>query len=276
MPDPEAGYPDKARCTPVPDLFFSRDLADLDDPVALKVLLHAMWRVCRRGRGEPAAVREDDLAADPTLRRGLFVLGVAEGRLGAVVRGACAELARRGLLIRARVAGDGIGGRGPEEWFMLNDTEGRALHARLEEGERLLPDLPPAVTPDTGEVGSARSEGRGAGIFELYESNFGMLTPLLADELRDAAATYPPEWVEDAFRAAVANNARKWSYVRAILERWARDGRDERDGRDGRGGRDGSSGRDGRDGGADGVDRRRGRTAARSDRKDPYGAWIKR
>ncbi len=140
---------------------------------------------------------------------------------------------------------------------MINDTDGRALHERLARGERLLPDLPSAAVPDAGhgEVGEAVHSGPGAGIFELYEANFGMLTPLLAEELRDAAATYPPEWVEDAFRAALANNARKWSYVRAILERWARDGRD---------------------GEADGVDRRRDRTAARSDREDPYGAWVKR
>ena len=108
----EAGYPDKARRTGVPDLFFSRDLVEISDPAALKVLLHMLWKVARRGRGEPAALREDDVAADPGLRRGLAVLGTAEPQLGAAIRRACAELARRGVLIQARVAGDGAAGQG--------------------------------------------------------------------------------------------------------------------------------------------------------------------
>jgi DnaD/phage-associated family protein len=62
-------------------------------------------------------------------------------------------------------------------------------------------------------------------IFELYEDNIGLLSPLLADELRDAEATYPSDWIGDAFRIAVANNVRKWSYIQAILESWATEGR---------------------------------------------------
>lgn len=286
----DGGYPDKARRTPVPDLFFSRDLVDIDDPAEIKVMLHALWRIARRERGAPAALRRQDLAADTSLRRGLLAVGVPEPDLSAAVGRACASLSERGLLIRAEVVGDAAAGRGPETWYLVNDTDGRALHARLERGERLLPSLPAAPLPaeGAGEVGAAHGAGAGAGarIFELYEANIGMLTPLLAEELREAAATYPQEWLEDAFRAALANNARKWSYVRAILERWARDGRGGGGG-GGRGGRDdggigGGGGRkgrervEGRDGEAHGDDRRRDRTAARSDRKDPYGAWIKR
>ena len=54
-----------------------------------------------------------------------------------------------------------------------------------------------------------------------------MISPILADELKDAQATYPPEWVEDAFKIAVENNVRRWSYIRAILERMATAGRDD-------------------------------------------------
>ena len=62
-------------------------------------------------------------------------------------------------------------------------------------------------------------------IFVLYEQNIGLLSPLIADELRDAADRYPEEWIESAFREAVQHNKRKWSYIRAILRRWEAEGR---------------------------------------------------
>ena len=57
------------------------------------------------------------------------------------------------------------------------------------------------------------------------------LTPLIADELRQAEKEYPAEWIEDAFREAVSLNKRSWKYIRAILERWRVDGRGDEAGR---------------------------------------------
>jgi DnaD/phage-associated family protein len=62
-------------------------------------------------------------------------------------------------------------------------------------------------------------------IFVLYEQNIGLLTPMIADELRDAEKTYPAEWIEDAMQEAVHLNKRSWRYVRRILERWRVEGR---------------------------------------------------
>ena len=65
----------------------------------------------------------------------------------------------------------------------------------------------------------------------LYEGHIGVLTPMIADALREAEDTYPPSWIEDAFKIAVENNARNWRYVSAILNRWQVEGRDEREDR---------------------------------------------
>jgi DnaD/phage-associated family protein len=62
-------------------------------------------------------------------------------------------------------------------------------------------------------------------IFKLYEQNIGLLTPLVADHLRDAADLYPEEWIEAAFREAVQHNIRKWSYISAILRNWETEGK---------------------------------------------------
>ena len=64
-------------------------------------------------------------------------------------------------------------------------------------------------------------------IFVLYEQNIGLLTPLIANELEDAAERYPADWIEAAFLEAVQYNKRKWSYIRAILRSWEKDGRQQ-------------------------------------------------
>ncbi len=63
-------------------------------------------------------------------------------------------------------------------------------------------------------------------IFTLYEQNIGMITPIIAEELKEADKLYPPQWIEEAFKEAVALNKRSWKYIARILERWASEGKD--------------------------------------------------
>ena len=52
-----------------------------------------------------------------------------------------------------------------------------------------------------------------------------MLTPMIADELREAEKIYPENWIRDAVREAVSLNKRNWRYIERILENWAAEGR---------------------------------------------------
>ena len=54
-----------------------------------------------------------------------------------------------------------------------------------------------------------------------------MLTPMVADELRDAEKLYPADWIRDAIKQAVLANRRKWSYIERILERWTTEGKSD-------------------------------------------------
>jgi DNA replication protein len=63
-------------------------------------------------------------------------------------------------------------------------------------------------------------------IFALYEQNIGIITPMIAEELKEAENLYPPQWIEEAFREAVRLNKRSWKYIARILERWASEGKD--------------------------------------------------
>ena len=62
-------------------------------------------------------------------------------------------------------------------------------------------------------------------VFKVYESEIGVLTATIADELRLAVSEYPDGWIIDALKEASRQNKRNWSYARAILKRWKAEGR---------------------------------------------------
>jgi DnaD/phage-associated family protein len=79
------------------------------------------------------------------------------------------------------------------------------------------------------EAYSLPAESRGepvVNVFTLYEQNIGMITPMIAEELKEAERLYPPQWIEEAFKEAVTLNKRSWRYIARILQRWASEGKD--------------------------------------------------
>jgi DnaD/phage-associated family protein len=243
-----AGFPaGNLKVTPVPDLFFSELLPLVDNLVELKVTLHCLWLFRQRGDKAPV-VSAAELEEDDLLLRGLLAAvgrerRTAPGRGGwrSTERQVASEALREGLehavgrgtLLQvsaqgpagAEPAGSEAAGSAPA-WYILNSERGRAVIERIERGERM---------PSGPVLGrEAQLRARRPNIYNLYEQNVGLIqSPMLAEELTDAEQTYPAEWIEEAFRIAVANNVRRWAYVRSILERWAQEGRGpHRDGED--------------------------------------------
>ncbi|MGH8629626.1 MAG: DnaD domain-containing protein, partial [Burkholderiales bacterium] len=107
-------------------------------------------------------------------------------------------------------------GRNTEELFAVNTpATRRSLRAAAETGIA-IEEPPPAAD---GSIAP--------NIFALYEQNIGAITPLLAEDLREAEDAYPAEWLHDAFREAVELNKRSWRYIERILRRWEAEGRDD-------------------------------------------------
>ena len=204
-----SGFPaGKLATTPVPSQFFSELLPLVDNLAELKVILHLFWLIGRK-TGKLRYARLDELSKDQRLLEGL-----ATARLGgeAVLSDALERAVARGALLRVTVRR----GDATEAWYMINSANGREVLERLRAGELdLLAELGEDV-----QLSSERPP-----IFVLYEQNIGLLTPMIAEELRDAEKTYPAEWIADAFREAVAMNKRSWRYVIRILERWRTEGR---------------------------------------------------
>lgn len=59
---------------------------------------------------------------------------------------------------------------------------------------------------------------------QLYEANIGMLTPMIAERLKDISATSTPGWFGEALKEAVGMEHRNLKYIEAILARWKTEG----------------------------------------------------
>ncbi len=203
------GFPaGKLATTPVPNLFFSELLPLIDNVAELKVVLHLFWLIGKK-RGALRYARLDELLHDRRLVDGL---ATPKQSGEAVLVDALERAVARGALLHTEVTR----GRETEQWYMINSANGREVLERLQSGELDL-------LGESGEDVQLQTER--PTIFVLYEQNIGLLTPMIADELRDAERHFPAEWIADAFRQAVLHNKRSWKYVLAILERWRTEGR---------------------------------------------------
>jgi len=110
---------------------------------------------------------------------------------------------------------------------MGEETLRQALNSAVEHGTLLHSTLNiNGVLEDTYSLTEDRSQPSAINIFALYEQNIGIIQPLIAEELKEAEKLYPPRWIEEAFKEAVALNKRSWRYIARILERWASEGKD--------------------------------------------------
>ena len=222
--DDFAGFPTSARATPVPNLFFSRLLPRIERAEEMLVTLYFFYASAIGGRRRaPAFLTRRELAADATLARALANLCGDDGE--ALDRGLALAL-ERGSLLRVEARGDGRS----EELYLLATPHNRRAAPRLAGADLPLEEpLPPAAP--AGRRPPVWAEP--SNIFALYEENIGAITPLIADDLKDAEERYPPQWIEAAFREAVSLNKRSWRYVHSILRRWEAEGPDyEEAGRD--------------------------------------------
>lgn len=71
----------------------------------------------------------------------------------------------------------------------------------------------------------AEAESLPPNVYTLYEREIGVITPMIADQLKYAETEYPYDWFCDATKEAVGHNARNLKYILAILQNWKVNGR---------------------------------------------------
>ena len=183
------GFSGKENFTELPNEFFQELLNEIDDLDEFKITLYALWRVANM-----------EGAAHP-----LWMQDFAEGLDAVDIASGLEKCVQRGSLLKVTFETE-------DNVYFLNTPRGQASAESARESGWVpskKQSAPPLARPN---------------IYRLYEENIGPLTPLLADALKDAEDDYSAERIEEAIGLAVKANARKWSYVEAILKRWKEEG----------------------------------------------------
>jgi len=194
-----SGFPaGKLAVTPLPNLFFTELVPAIKDAAELKVTLHIFWLIANT-KSKTQFVTAGELRADRTLTQSIAADELPRALDAAVARGT--------LLIL----------RGEDDVYFVNSDAGRRAFEKTEKDAMPLRSTTHAERP--------APELSRPNIFTLYEQNVGVLTPMIAEELKDAEKEYAADWIEEAFKIAVEQNVRKWVYIQKILERWQTEGK---------------------------------------------------
>ena len=202
------GFPANMQFTPVPNLFMNMLMPGMDSP-ELKTMLYIFQTIFGK-KGTPRFASLSELLSNAALSASLQ----HEAKSGEEnIKAALESAVKRGAIISLEV----IQNNKQESLYFLNTASDREAVERIRSGDLKLPQIEavrPAVTPTDQKD-----------IFSLYEENIGLLTPMIAEEIKDALTQYPEEWIRDAIREAVDANKRNWRYIARILERWTTEGK---------------------------------------------------
>jgi len=209
MSNPFPGFPHRMQFTPLPNLFFSTLLPQIDNLNELKVVLHVFWLLYQK-REHPKFITYSELLANKTVMQGID----GDTAPAEALRNALKLASEQGILLHLAVEQ----GEKQDDTYFLNTEANKKAIAKLQGGDlslgRALPQGEPYVQPERPDT------------FALYEQNIGMLTPMIAEELKEAEKLYPAGWIAQAFKEAVSLNKRNWRYISRILERWLAEGKD--------------------------------------------------
>jgi DNA replication protein len=201
------GFPAKMSFTPVPDTFINNLLPQIEDIGELKVTLYIMEALYNK-KGYPRFVSFAELAANASLMANFKKATDPQDELKKALQLA---MKRKTIIGLATESG---------EIYFLNTAADRQAAEKIKDGEIKIAGIKTA----TAEPVNMQEP---VNIFAIYEENIGMLTPMIAEELKDAMKLYPENWIADAIKEAVKQNIRKLSYITAVLERWAKEGRSD-------------------------------------------------
>lgn len=194
--------PGKTHMIALPSQFFSDLLPLIDDRDELKLTLACLWALQQR-EGDFPHLRNADLTSDTM--RAVHTLD------DAALDAALSRMVERGTLLTAQVTiADAV-----ETLYFANSPKGQAALRQIKGGK---------WRPERGAV---EILPEAPSVYRLYEQNIGPLTAMIRDELVDTEREFGTEWLAEAIAISVENNKRSLRYIRAILERWKKDGKRE-------------------------------------------------
>lgn len=199
--------PNNVRYTPVPNSIFGPVLEQIDDINELKCILRVIWLLHQK-KGYPKYVGIKELLSDRILAKSL---SESNEDLVTTIQDSLERAVAQGIMITNNKGDNGTF----ESLYALN-----LKNVDLNTVNRDTTD-----EESFGNIPAPENIEQRPNIFSLYEDNVGLLTPMIAEKLKEAEDLYPRTWIEKAFREAVENNKRSWRYIITILNSWERQGR---------------------------------------------------
>jgi DNA replication protein len=190
----------KSRLIALPAEVFSELLPLIDDLDELKLTLFALWALQQKDQDAYRYLRQ----ADFTTSVAIDMHGLTDDALDIALE----RCVQRGTLLQANAS---------ETLYFANSPAGRTAVQQIEMGAWLPGDTanPVQILPERPSV------------YRLYEENIGALTPLIAEDLKDTETEFGIEWLTEAIQISVQMEKRSLRYIRAILERWKKEGKHE-------------------------------------------------
>ena len=198
---------------PIPARLLTDLLSRIDSLAETRLILYCYQQIGRLS-GQTAWLRARALRSDSVLldlMSGLSQLHTPQEVLDDALEKA---LVQNALLELELPGADGEPG---DQALFLNTEQGRRLRTTLQAaGSEMRSD---GKIPVVAQLSEAEP-------FKIYHQNFGLLTPVLADQLRNLIEDFPLPWVCEAMEIAVARNKKALAYVKAILNRWEQEARE--------------------------------------------------
>jgi len=189
--------------TPLPNSLFTQVIPQIQDIAEFKVTMYIFYLLYHEPRHPPFVTYEELLSHNASM------VGMEEKALHHAL-----DLAvKRGSILQLNLD---IEGKWQNVYFANTESDQETID-KIKSG-----GLSVKETVSKEGIGQAIQPPN---IFSLYEQNIGVLTPMIVEELKEAAKLYPWQWIDEAFKEAVLMNKRSWKYIARILERWTSEGR---------------------------------------------------
>ena len=203
-------FPDQSGFVSIPNILFSSILENVEEIANLKLAFRITFLIQRQS-GNVRFTTINSLLADPSL---VLAIGSPDAiTFERVVRSGIRTCIELGIFLGTTVETDGR----KEELLFLNNNYNKEIIHKIHNSEIQLPTLPGASpVPEFAPRPN---------IFKIYEESIGMLTPVIAERLKELEEEFPDTWLYEAIKEASIQNHMRLSYIEGILRRWRQDGR---------------------------------------------------
>ena len=197
--------------TSIPHEFFSEILPSINDFYELKTILYILWFI------ENNELEYPYFSIEQLKNDNLFLSGLGGSESDQIrhLNESIYHAIDDGVLIDVKKEITNL----EMEFFFLNNIKGREAVELLRNGALKLESI---------RDNSLKLTKVKPNIFQLYEENIGVITPVIANALTELEKDYPIQWIKEAMKEAVKSNIRKLRYIEAILKNWKKEGKYER------------------------------------------------